>query len=74
MPDEIVGQPSALVSNKVYELTIQGQVPVEIADLPPEQIAAVIINGFSVNLGVSGTIVKFNVKLLQQIPQQNTGQ
>lgn len=73
MPEDIVGQPSALVSNKAYQLIIEGMVPVELADLPPEQIAAVIINGFTVNLGVSGTVVRFNCKLLQHIPQQNTG-
>ena len=74
MPKEIIGKPSALVSNKAYQLVIEGVVPVEIADMPPDQIAAVIINGFNVNLGVQGTITRFNCKLLQHIPQQNTGQ
>lgn len=65
---------SGLVSGKAYQLIIEGVVPVELTDLAPEEIAAVIINGFTVNLGVSGTVVRFNCKLLQQIPQQNTGQ
>lgn len=67
-------QPSGLVSGKAYQLLIEGVVPIELSDLPPDQLAAVIINGFSVNLGVTGTITKFNCKLLQHVPQQNLGQ
>jgi hypothetical protein len=63
-----------LVSDKMYRLTIEGMIPIELAGMPTDELAAVIINGFSVNLGVTGTITKFNCELLQQIPQQNTGQ
>ena len=70
---ENMGQ-SALVSNKAYRLVIEGVVPIEIADLPPDQIAAVIISGFHVGLGVMGTVKSFNCELLQQIPQQNQRQ
>lgn len=67
-------QSSGLVSGKAYQLVIEGIVPIELADLPSDQLAAVIINGFSVNLGVTGTITKFHCKLLQHVPQQNLGQ
>ena len=68
------GNANKLVSDKAYRLVIEGMVPIELAGISPEELAAVIINGFSVNLGVTGTITRFNCELLQQIPQQNTGQ
>ena len=68
------GDASKLVSDKAYRLVIEGVVPIELASMPPEEIAAVIISGFTVGLAVSRTISSFNCKLLQQIPQQNTGQ
>jgi len=68
------GPPSKLVSGKAYQLIIEGLIPMELADLPEQELAAVIINGFTVNLGVTGTITRFHCKLLQQIPQQNLGQ
>ena len=65
---------SALVSNKAYRLVIEGVVPIEIADLPSGELAAAIIGGFQVSLGVMGTVTSFNCELLQQVPQQNMGQ
>ena len=63
-------KPGALVSGKAYRLVIEGVVPIELAGMAPEELAAVIISGFSVNLGVTGTITRFNCVLLQQFPQQ----
>lgn len=68
------GQESGLVSDKMYRLTIEGAVPIELSGMPREELAAVIINGFTVNLGVTGTITRFNCELLQRTPQQNMGQ
>lgn len=68
------GDASKLVSDKAYRLIIEGVVPIDIAGLPPEEIAAVILSGVTVGLGMSRTISSFNCKLLQQIPQQNTRQ
>ncbi len=63
-----------LVSGKMFHLTVEGQVPMEMSELPPDQIAAAIIGGFQVNLGVIGLITNFNCKLLQQIPPKSQGQ
>ena len=57
---------SLLVGAKKYQLTIEGDVPIEIGDMPPEQIAAAMISLFQVSLGVSQTITSLNCKLLQQ--------
>lgn len=67
-------KPSKLVSGKMFQLLIEGQVPMELADLPTDQLAAAIIAGFQVNLGVVGLITNFNCKLLQQIPPKSQGQ
>lgn len=68
------GNASKLVSDKAYRLVIEGVVPIELADLPPEELAAVIMSGFTVGLAMSRTVSSFNCKLLQQVPQQNMGQ
>jgi len=65
---------SPIVSGKMYRLTIEGAVPIEIANMPEAELAASIINGFNVNLGVVGTITNFNCKLLQQIPPKSQRQ
>lgn len=71
----MAGKQSGLViSGKAYQLIIEGTVPVEIAELAPDLIAASIIQSFNVNLGMMGTVTNFNCKLLQQVPPKSQGQ
>lgn len=69
-----IGGSSKLVSGKAYRLTIEGIVPIEISELAPDMIAASIIQGININLGIMGTVTNFNCKLLQQIPPKSQGQ
>jgi len=68
-----MAEPSKLVSGKMFQLIIDGQVPMELVDLPHDQLAAAIIAGFQVNLGVVSLITNFHCKLLQQIPPKSQG-
>lgn len=72
MPD--LGGKSKLVSGKAWQLIIEGVVPIELAELAPDMIAASIIQGITINLGIMGTITHFNCKLLQHIPSKSQGQ
>lgn len=69
-----IGGKSKVVSGKAFQLIIEGVVPMELASMEPDVIAAAIIGAFTVNLGVVGTITNFNCKLLQQIPPKSQGQ
>lgn len=67
-------EPSNLVSGKMFQLIIEGQVPLEMASMEPDVIAAAIIGGFQVNIGAASLITNFHCKLLQQVPSKHQGQ
>ena len=69
-----LGEKSQLVSGKAYQLIIEGVVPIEISELAPDMIAASIIQGVTINLGIMGTVTNFNCKLLQHVPSKSQGQ